>query len=609
MLLNATKKIWYLLTAKERVQAIFLTIFMCIGAALELVGIGVIPVFMSFIAQPQSPAQNPVVKYLYQTFNLHSHQELITVVGIALIVVFILKSIFLIFLLYIQYEFAFNKMRSFGTNLYKTYLCSPYTFHLTRNSSELINYVNNETYHLFMNVMLPFMQLLTEFILITLLVICLITVEPFGTLGAVLLISVFSVTYYQLIKKKVGEVGEIRQFHVTKMVQWIDQGLSGIKEIKVRGKEKFFIQNFNYHITGYTQGNKMALTLGSVPRLSLETVAVIAIVGLVIAGLSQGRSPGSLLSGITLFAVAAFRLLPAVNRMITALTEIRYNISSLDTIYHDIRNLHEQAQLNDGDRSSQNLDSDKISMRLSLKFRNVSFNYSQSEKSAISDLSLTIPKGQLVGIVGHSGAGKTTFIDLLLGLLSPTEGQILADGVDISTNLKSWRRNIGYIPQNIYLFDDTVRANIAFGYFPEQVDDRRVWKVLEAVQLKDFIAELPQQLDTSIGEAGVRLSGGQRQRIGIARALYHNPKLLIMDEATSALDNQTERAVTQAIERLSKDRTVIIVAHRLSTIQNCDAIYMMGQGRILCAGTYDELLANSSEFQKLALTDSQLERS
>jgi ATP-binding cassette, subfamily B, bacterial PglK len=188
--------------------------------------------------------------------------------------------------------------------------------------------------------------------------------------------------------------------------------------------------------------------------------------------------------------------------------------------------------------------------------------------------------------------------------LTPTSGQILADGVDITTNISSWRRNVGYIPQNIYLFDDTVRANIAFGYFPEQIDDERIWKVLKAVQLEEFIAELPEQLDTSIGEGGVRLSGGQRQRIGIARALYHNPRLLIMDEATSALDNQTEQAVTQAIEKLSKDRTVVIIAHRLSTVQKCDVIYMMGKGKILCAGTYNELLANNLDFQKLALTAS-----
>ncbi len=607
MLSTTTKKIWYLLTSKERVQAIFLLILMCIGAALELVGIGVIPVFTGFIAQPQNPNQNPFIHYLYQLFNLHSHQELITVVGIILIFIFILKSAFLIFLSYIQYKFIFNKMRGFATNLYKTYLCSPYTFHLARNSSELITYVNNETYHLFMNVILPYLQLVTEGILITLIAIALITVEPFGTLGAILLVAIVSVTYYQLIKVKISDVGKTRQFHVSKMVQWINQGLSGIKEIKVAGKEQFFIHNFNYHVTGFTTGNKLALTLGNVPRLCLETVAVIAIVGLVIMGLSQGRSPGSLLTGITLFAVAAFRLLPAVNRILSSITEMRYNVSSLDAIYHDIRNLEEQPKLN-GDDLNLDLNSSKISLDLSLEFRHVSYNYPQSEKLAIPDLSLTIPKGQLVGIVGHSGAGKTTFVDLLLGLLTPSAGQILADGVDITTNLESWRGNIGYIPQSIYLFDDTVRANIAFGYFPEQIDERRIWKVLKAVQLKEFIAELPEQLDTSIGEGGVRLSGGQRQRIGIARALYHNPRLLIMDEATSALDNQTEKAVTQAIERLSKNRTVVIIAHRLTTIQNCDVIYMMGQGEIICTGTYDELLANSPEFQKLALVDSSINR-
>jgi ATP-binding cassette, subfamily B, bacterial PglK len=206
-----------------------------------------------------------------------------------------------------------------------------------------------------------------------------------------------------------------------------------------------------------------------------------------------------------------------------------------------------------------------------------------------------------VGIVGHSGAGKTTFVDLLLGLLNPTSGKILADGVDVKTSIKAWRKNIGYIPQSIYLFDDTIRANIAFGYFPDRIDDDRIWKVLKTVQMQDFVAKLPKALDTFVGESGVRLSGGQRQRIGIARALYRNPRLLIMDEATSALDNQTEKAVTDAIERLSRNRTVIIIAHRLSTIQKCDVIYMMGGGKIICHGTYDRLIADSPEFRKLAM--------
>lgn len=604
MLISTTKKIWYLLTSKERFRAILLLLLMCIGAIFELVGIGVIPVFMSFIVQPQDPAKNSIINSLYQIFNLKSHQDLIVVVGLFLIILFIIKSIFLVFLSYVQHQFIFNKMRSFAVNLYKTYLSSAYTFHLARNSSELINYVNNETYHLFTGVVLPYMNLLTEGVLMTLIAVSLIVVEPIGTLTAVLLMGIVSISYYQLIKLKVGEVGKIRQFHAGKMVQWADQGLSGVKEIKVAGKEEFFVRNFDHHVKGYTTGNKIALTLENVPRLVLETVAVIAIVGLVIIGLNQGRSSSSLLSGITLFAVAAFRLLPAVNRILTSLTSMRYNGSALDAIYYDIINLKQQNQLGGSYEKNLLLEPAKISLHQSLEFRHVSYHYPQSEQLAIPDLSLMMPKGQVVGIVGHSGAGKTTFVDLLLGLLAPTSGQILADGVDITTNLNSWRKNVGYIPQNIYLFDDTLRANIAFGYFPEQIDDRRIWKVLKAVQLKEFVSELPEQLDTSIGEGGVRLSGGQRQRIGIARALYHNPRLLIMDEATSALDNQTEQAVTQAIEKLSKDRTVVIIAHRLSTVQKCDVIYMMGKGKILCAGTYNDLLANNLDFQKLALTGS-----
>jgi ATP-binding cassette, subfamily B, bacterial PglK len=602
MLLSITRKLWYLLTSKERVQAIIILFLMCIGAALELVGISVIPVFMSFIVQPQNPAQNPVIGFLYQLFSLKSHQELITVVGIILIVAFIIKSIFLVFLSYVQNEFIFNKMRKFSVDLYTIYLNSPYTFHLARNSSELINYINHETYHLFVSVILPYMHILTEIVIVSLIAVALIVVEPMGTLAAVILMAIVSIGYYQLIKQKISDLGQIRQFNTGKMVQWANQGLSGVKEIKVGGKEQFFLQNFDRHAQAYIGGRKAAETLENVPRLALETVAVIAIVSLVIIGLNQGRSSSSLLSGITLFAVAAFRLLPAVNRILTSLTSIRYHVSSLDAMYADIRELEQQPQLNLPETPT--LESNNISLHYSLEFRRVAYHYPNSEQLAIPDLSMMIPKGQVVGIVGYSGAGKTTFVDLLLGLLKPTAGQIVADGIDIQTNIKSWRKNVGYIPQHIYLFDDTIRANVAFGYFPEEIDDRRMWKVLKAVQLLDFVADLPEQLDTMIGEGGVRLSGGQRQRIGIARALYHNPRLLIMDEATSALDNQTELAVTQAIEKLSKNRTVIIIAHRLSTVKKCDVIYMMGKGKIMCAGTYDELLATNLDFQKLALTAS-----
>ncbi len=601
MLLQTLEKIWYLLNQKERWQGIALLVLMLIGAVIEIVSMAVLPIFITLIAQPQTTNAHPAIAYISQALSLNSPRDTIVVMGISLVALFTIKSIYLVFLSYIQNKFIFQKMRSVEVKLYRIYMYSEYTYHLNRNSSELIDYINKQTFFAFVGAIVPLMIFLTEAILMTLVSIMLIVFEPIGSLAAISMMGAIGIGYYQLIKKKVGKIGETEQIESNKMLQWTIQGFSGIKETKVSGKEDFFISNFSQHAKKLTVAVRQSLTLENVPRLALETVAVIAIVGLVIIGLNQGRTGTSLLSGITLFAVAAFRLLPSVNRMLTALTSIRHRSSALDVIYHDIRSLGEKIKLERQYQLSQKQDSIEISLDQSLEFRDVSYSYPQSEQLAIPHLSVMIPKGQVVGIVGHSGAGKTTFVDLLLGLLNPTSGQILADGVDVSTNLKSWRRNIGYIPQSIYLFDDTIRSNIAFGYFPSQINEDRVWKVLKAVQLEEFVTELPEGLNTMVGESGVRLSGGQRQRIGIARALYRNPRLLIMDEATSALDNQTEKAVTDAIEKLSKNRTVIIIAHRLTTVQKCDVIYMMGKGEIIAQGTYDELLTNSPEFQKLAM--------
>ncbi len=601
MLLSTVKKIWYLLNQKERWQALALLLMMLIGAGIEIISMAVLPVFISLIAQPQATKEHPVIIFISQAFRSRSHQETIAIMGACLVGLFFVKSTYLIFLSYTQNNFIFRKMRSVKVKLYRIYMYSTYTFHLNRNSSELIDYINREVFFMFVGAIVPFMIFLTEATLMILVSIMLVLFEPIGSLTAIFMMGIISVSYYQLIKKKVSRSGESEQIQAGKMLQWTMQGLNGIKETKVAGKEEFFVRNFSWHAKQFTAAVRTSSTLENVPRLALETVAVIAIVSLVLVGLGQGRTGTSLLGGITLFAVAAFRLLPSVNRILTALTSIRQRSSSLDVIYHDIRNLSEQIKLERNYQLSHQQDSQEISLKQSLEFRNVAYSYPQSEQVAVPNLSVVIPKGQVVGIVGHSGAGKTTFVDLLLGLLTPTSGQILADGVDVSTNLKSWRRNIGYIPQSIYLFDDTIRSNVAFGYFPEQIDENRVWKVLKAVQLEEFVTELPEGLDTFVGESGVRLSGGQRQRIGIARALYRNPRLLIMDEATSALDNQTEKAVTDAIERLSVNRTVIIIAHRLTTVQKCDVIYMMGKGKIICHGTYDELLAHSSEFQQLAM--------
>jgi ATP-binding cassette, subfamily B, bacterial PglK len=603
MLISIAQKLWYLLDRRERRQATVLIFLMMIGAVLEIVGIGAIPAFISTIVRPELLNKIPVISQLAQNLNLQSHQQIVMMLAALLGLLFAFKSIYLGWLAYLQNQFLFGKLRRFTVNLYRIYMKSPYIFHLDRNSSELIHYINNETYHMFVSLSMPFLIFMTEGIVILFVAILLAVLEPIGSLSALMMMIVVSGCYYFLVRRKMSYLGKERQFHAGKMVQWVNQGLSGIKEIKVAGKEDFFVDNFDRHCDGYTRSTKVAITLEVLPRLMLETIAVLVIMALIAIGFAQGKDSAAVLNSISLFAIASFRLLPAVNRAIGSLTSMRYNSSCLDVIYNDVRQLNRtNYPISDRPQElSKLLPQGQISLTEKLEFRNVSYTYPGSDRRSINNLSLKISQGQRIGLVGYSGAGKTTLVDLLLGLLSPTQGQILADGDDINDNIDSWREIVGYIPQSIYLCDDTIAANIAFGFHAREIDRIRVWAVIEAVQMGDFIRDLPEQLETMVGEGGVRLSGGQRQRIGIARALYRNPQLLVMDEATSALDNQTEQAVTQAIEQLSRNKTLVIIAHRLSTVQNCDIIYVMGEGKIIAEGTYSQLLAENPKFQQLAL--------
>jgi ATP-binding cassette, subfamily B, bacterial PglK len=385
------------------------------------------------------------------------------------------------------------------------------------------------------------------------------------------------------------------------MVHWVDRGLSGVKEIKAIGEEEFFIYNFDWHCEGYALATRVATTLEVLPRLMLETVAVFAIMSAIAIGFAQGKTSVEVLNSISLFAIASFRLLPAVNRAIGSLTSMRYHASCLEVIYQDYRSLKILPEYSDPDRRHYPTETTALDLTEALEFKHITYTYPDSDRPAIDDLSLVIPQGKRVGLVGASGAGKTTLVDLLLGLLVPDKGQILADGIDIDRSPHQWQELVGYIPQHIYLCDDTIAANIAFGYCSEDINLPRLWNVLRAVKMYDFVSNLPDGSNTMVGESGVRLSGGQRQRIGIARAMYRNPQLLVMDEATSALDNQTERDVSEAIERLSRNKTVITIAHRLTTVKNCDIIYVMEGGQIVDRGTYAELLAHSPKFQQLAL--------
>jgi ATP-binding cassette, subfamily B, bacterial PglK len=359
-------------------------------------------------------------------------------------------------------------------------------------------------------------------------------------------------------------------------------------------RQNWFVVKFQKSMKLLSKTEIFRETISQSVRPIMESIAVIGMLFIVLFLLQQGHSIGILASILALFALAIQRLLPAINSIVGEYNKLRYHVYSVKPVYEDIINFRKYSKEN----KKENIE--KTTLKDKIELKNISYTYPESKEEVLKNISLSIPKEKAVGFVGATGSGKTTLIDLILGLLEPTKGNILVDGKDIRNNLKAWHKNIGYIPQFIYLSDDTIANNIAFGLTEKEIDQEKLKEAIEASQLDEFVKRLPNGLDTFIGERGIRLSGGQRQRVGIARALYNNPEILVMDEATSSLDNITEKFVIQAIENLKKERTVIIIAHRLTTVKNCDKLYLIKDGRIIDEGTYEELLKNNGDFKLMA---------
>jgi ATP-binding cassette subfamily C protein len=400
------------------------------------------------------------------------------------------------------------------------------------------------------------------------------------------------VLFLRLVRHRIAEYCKQELEFRSALIKSANEGLNGIKELKVLGREETFIQRFLHNVTLYSRAVGYKAVAFELPRYVLEAVAVLMM--LLVAGwfIWLGRPLASIVPTLTLLAVAAVRLLPSANRMTSAALNLRWGRPSLDAVYRDIRTL---------ERSNSESDAPACAMRFEreIAFENVDFSYPGGTGQALRGITLRIQRGTSVGFVGPSGAGKTTAADVLLGLLQPTQGLVTVDGTSITTNLAGWQRQIGYIPQNIYLTDDSIRRNVAFGIADDCIDETKLWQAIDAAQLREFVDLQPMGLDTVVGEWGVRLSGGQRQRIGIARALYHNPSVLVMDEATSSLDQETEREFVRALEQLAGTRTIIAIAHRLSTVKNCDQLLYFEQSELTASGNFLSLQESSASFRSM----------
>ncbi|HDS05875.1 MAG TPA: ABC transporter ATP-binding protein [Deltaproteobacteria bacterium] len=600
-MISRFKKLLFLISGKGRFKFFILLAAMFINSLLEMIGVGSIPVFILIISNPEKIMQHQWAAPFVGLFDITTSKSLLTWGAVFLIGLFVAKNVFLSLLIYIKTRIIYNEQVRLGNRLFKAYMKASYPFFLNRNSAELLRNVNNETRLIISGVILPLLQTVLDGLVLVMIVILLMAVEPVVSLLAFAILGSVSFIFIRFTNKKNKAYGKEARQHRRRMNKIVLEGISGIKDIIVMGRENSFLSRYNFSAVRTAITLRYKQMISQLPKPFMETIAVVGMLLIVLMLLVLGRDINSLLPVLTLFAVAAMRLLPVLKDIVAAYTDIRYNVYAIDPVYNDLKLLEKDAdrQL----KKEKKIDITPYPFVSEIVFKNVSYRYPQGNVQAVRNINLNIPKGAVVGLVGPSGAGKTTLVDILLGLLKPQEGKVLADKQDIFADVRRWRKNVGYIPQFIHLNDDTIRRNIAFGLPDDEIDEALVWEAINASQLEEFVRELPKGLDTVVGERGTRLSGGQRQRIGIARALYGNPPVLIMDEATSALDNITEKYVIDALDKLRGDRTIIIIAHRLTTVRNCDVVYLMNEGRILEQGSYEYLLKSSKEFRKMNLVE------
>lgn len=554
---------------------------MVIGMLLETLGIGLVIPALVLLTQSNLTSSYPMLQPALQALDNPSQQTLVVGGMLVLVGIYLIKSLFLAFLAWRQMHFAYEVQAQLSQRLFTTYLRQPYTFHLQHNSAQLIRNVTREIELFTASGILPGMVLLTELLVLIGLCSLLLVVEPQGALIVVSILGTAAWGFHRLTHGRITRWGEARQHHEGLRIQHLQQGLGGAKDVKLLGRETDFLEQYRQHNVQSARMGRLHDTLKQLPRLWLELLAVSGLAVLVISMLMQHREFEAVLPTLGLFAAAAFRLMPSVNRVLGAAQSLRYGLPAIDTLH---------AELN---LAAPEVASDRISskpFRATLELRQITYAYPGATEPALKDLSLTIQHGEMIGFIGTSGAGKSTLVDVLLGLLTPDAGEVWLDGVSIQENLRNWQDQIGYVPQSIFLTDDTLRRNVAFGLANEQINDTAIRHAIQAAQLEEFVASLPDGMETLVGERGIRLSGGQRQRIGIARSLYHDPAVLVLDEATSSLDTATEREVMQAVRTLHGKKTVLIVAHRLSTVEHCDRLYRLSHGRLAAEGSPDAML-------------------
>ena len=595
-MLENFKKVLYILPKGDKLRLAGLLFMMMVVAVLEVAGIGMIPAFVSIVADPQMVLNHDRVGSLMNFFGIETSRELLLLGGVALVIIFILKNAFIALFYYVEARYAYSRFYKTSHRLMRSYMQAPYTFHLQRNTAELLRNSSQEVRLMIQQVVKPTLELIKESVIGLSIIVFLLIMEPAISLVVFSLLGTSVGVFLMVTHKKLKAYGKEEQIHRRELIKALNQGVGGIKDARVLNREAQFIEKFRHSAYRSSLMLTRKFFLSKLPKPIVETIAIGGIMLIAVLMVLQGRPVTTIIPVMTLFVVATARLMPSLQIVTKTITKLRYNMVVVDPIYNDISELVEYRKKFKADRDRK----ERLEMQTGITIRDLHYKYPGGDAQALRGVTLDIPKGQSVAFTGPSGAGKTTIVDVLLGLLEPESGEILVDGMNIQDHLSAWQRNIGYIPQFIFLSDETLRSNVAFGIPDEEIDDEKVWSALKLAQFDEFVRRLPDGLDTAIGERGVRLSGGQRQRIGIARALYHDPQVLVMDEATSALDNVTEKQIIKAIEDLKGERTIITIAHRLTTVMNCDRIYYMKDGQVESSGTYQQLLDENDSFRVLA---------
>ena len=596
--MQVIKKIYAILSTSERKKGAIVLFMILIMAFLDMLGVASIMPFMAVVSNPEVVENNTILNFLYnlsQNLGVSSLDEFIYVVGIMVFLMLVISLSFKALTVYAETRFCVMREYTIGKRLVEGYLKKPYSWFLMQNSADLGKNILSEVNLVIANALIPIMNIIAQSAVSLALLLLLVIVDPLLAVGVAVILGLTYTLIFRVTKNLLSRIGKERLENNEARYIAVNESFGAAKEVKIGGLENFYTQRFSSPAQTYASNLATANITAQIPRFGLELIVFGSMLLAILYMMNQEGNFTSALPVLSLYALAGYRLMPSLQGIYTSVTQLRFAVAALDAILKELNDIDSESNI------TTEIDKTPITLKKHIILKNISYSYSNIENPAVEKINLLIPAQSKVGFVGSTGSGKTTSVDLILGLLEPQEGTLEVDDKIINKkNLKAWQASIGYVPQHIYLSDDSILANIAFGLSPKDIDYETVERVSKIANLHDFVVnKLPDQYKTMVGERGVRLSGGQRQCIGIARALYHNPKVLVLDEATSALDNVTEQEVMESVKNLGKDITVIMIAHRLSTIKECDVIFFLENGKLTGKGNFDELLKSNKVFAQM----------